>query len=146
MMTAPLPKADSKADSKADPTLSNPPPRWYRYRRRGAVCCPENHHFPNKQRIPESGFLRCGHWMHAEHRECGRWVFLLAIRGGGSIIAEVHLDELAELETMSTPGEVFEYLGILDDETHLPVNVAAATGSTADRPAAGAPRRHHDRR
>lgn len=43
---------------------------------------------------------------------CGRWVFLLAIRGGGIVVAEVSRDDRMAMEGFSTPAEMIEYLGI----------------------------------
>jgi hypothetical protein len=43
---------------------------------------------------------------------CDRWVFILPFRGGKNIIAEVSLDEEREMEHLSTPSEVIDYLGI----------------------------------
>lgn len=68
-------------------------------------------------RIPESGFIRCSHWLAGERRECGRWVFLYAVRGGRNVVAEVSLDDLKAMEALSTPAEMIEYLGIFEGPT-----------------------------
>lgn len=90
--------------------------RWYEYATEGRVFCgPRDrggHHIPNTFDIPESGFIRCSHWIGEERRECGRWVFLYAIRGGKVVVAEVSLDEKKAMRRLQTPAEMIDYLGI----------------------------------
>lgn len=110
-MTVPVPK---------------PPPRWWQYVRPGRLFCPAGHHIPNTFGVTEAGFIRCAHETDVNHRrdvehgdgprqrpvECGLWVFLLNIRGGGTVVAAVSLDEKRAMEHLSTPAELIEYLGI----------------------------------
>lgn len=49
----------------------------------------------------------------APKRPCDRWIFLYAIRGGGIVTAEVSPNEKSEMEELSTPTEMMEYLQIL---------------------------------
>ena len=89
-----------------------PPARWWAYAEKRQLVCPVEHHIPEDQRIPEHGFIRCDEWIHQENAECGRWIFLLTIRGGGAIIAEVTLDEMQEMEDLQTPAQMMKYLGV----------------------------------
>jgi hypothetical protein len=43
---------------------------------------------------------------------CGRWIFLLAIRGGGIIMTEVSPDDRKAMRSLSTPAAMIEYLRI----------------------------------
>lgn len=70
------------------------------------------HHIPFTFRIPEHGFIRCAHRIGADRIECGRWIYLCAMRGGGVIVAEVHLSELKYVESLQTPTEVLDHLGV----------------------------------
>lgn len=87
-------------------------------RSRKVYCGPRavGHHIPNTFEINDTGFVRCHHWINQERRECGRWVFLMHIRGGGNIVAEVTLDEKASMRNLATPAEMLDYLGIFLDE------------------------------
>ncbi len=92
--------------------------RWWKWavsRRR--VLCPSGHPVPIHAEFLDasSGFIACRHWDTAEKRECNRWMFLLAVTGGGSIIAEVTLDEKAKMRQLSTPSEMLDFLGIFPD-------------------------------
>jgi hypothetical protein len=92
-----------------------PTARWWKYVRAGRIFCgpvPGGHHIPNTFKVNESGFVRCDHWMKNEKRECGNWVFLYAIRGGGIVIARVSLEEQRDMDSLSTPDEMITYLGI----------------------------------
>lgn len=88
------------------------PQRWWRYVRKGRFFCPLNHHIPKTAEIPEHGFIRCPRHLDRQGTECGRWIFVYAIRGGGCIIAEVQLSEMRDMEELATPAAIFEYLGI----------------------------------
>lgn len=44
--------------------------------------------------------------------ECGLWVFILAIRGSGVVVAQVSLDEMEEMRELHTPMAMLEYLRI----------------------------------
>lgn len=91
--------------------------RWHSYAAEGRIFCgprPGGHHIPATYDLPESGFIRCGHWVAEERRECGRWVFLYAIRGGRVVVVEVTLADKKAMRQLSTPAEMIEYLGILD--------------------------------
>ncbi len=79
--------------------------------------CAAGHSFPSTFEINETGFGRCSHHIHGENRECGRWIFVYQVRGGGYFIADVTLEEKAVMRKLSTPAEMFEFLGILDDFT-----------------------------
>jgi hypothetical protein len=96
-VTAPVPK---------------PPARWWQYVEEGRIFCPAGHHIPNTFDVNESGFKRCGDWIEAEQRECGLWIFLYAIRGGGIVTAGVSLDEKRAMRSLSTPAQMIKYLGI----------------------------------
>lgn len=87
-------------------------PRWWKFVKRRRLACPHGHHIPATVRIPESGFIRCAHWIDGEKRECGRWVFVYAIRGGRAVVAEVELAEQDEMEDLATPAEMIDFLGI----------------------------------
>lgn len=100
------------------PLTPSPTRRWWRYAGLRALTCPHGHHIPMTARINETGFLRCGKWTDRAARgghECGAWVFVLAIRGGGCIIAEVSLDEQDEMAQLQTPDAMLRYLGIFPD-------------------------------
>jgi len=90
-------------------------PRWWRYINVRQLKCPGGHPIPRTSQINETGFIRCPHWIADERRECGRWVFLFSVRGGGAIVAEVALDEQRTIEELSTPAAMLEYLGIFFD-------------------------------
>lgn len=110
-MTAPAPK---------------PAPRWWQYVRQGRIFCPLGHHIPNTFGVTEAGFVRCLHAADTNNRrdvdhrggapqrpvECGLWVFLLNIRGGGIVVAAVSLAEREAMSHLTTPAELIEYLGI----------------------------------
>lgn len=92
------------------------PKRWWRYLDRRRIACPLGHHIPEKQVFPESGFIRCQHWINdgrSKGYECGKWIFLFAIRGGGTIVAEVELKEMRQMEEMATPTAMLDFLQIL---------------------------------
>ena len=91
-----------------------PRSRWWSYVRQGRIVCgPDGHHIPNTFHVTEAGFVRCQHHVRhgAQWHDCGRWVFLYAIRGGGVVVAEVSLDEKRAMERLTTPAEMLEYLG-----------------------------------
>lgn len=96
-MTAPAPK---------------PAPRWWQYVRAGRLFCPVGHHIPNTFGVSEAGYVRCNHWIDAERRECGLWIFLFNVRGGGIVTAAVSLVEKDAMSHLTTPAELIEYLGI----------------------------------
>jgi hypothetical protein len=92
-----------------------PSPRWWEYVEEGRIFCPAHHHMPNTFDVTEAGFTQCREWVHDSHRrhECGLWVFVLAIRGGGIIVAAVSPDERRTMRaSLSTPAEMIRYLGI----------------------------------
>lgn len=94
-----------------------PDRRWHEFVSEGRVFCgpkPDGHHLPRTFHVPESGFIRCQHWLANERRECGRWIFLYAIRGGRCVVAEVSLDDYRKMAVLSTPAEMIEYLGIFE--------------------------------
>lgn len=93
----------------------DPPRRWWRCPRDRRLRCPSGHHFKETVQINDTGFIRCSEWLASERRECGRWIFVFAIRGGRNIVAEVTLDEKAAMRKLSTPAEMLEYLGIFPD-------------------------------
>jgi hypothetical protein len=98
-------------------TLDPSTPRWWRFVKRRRIVCPALHHIPNTFEVTEAGFVRCAHWIKEERRECNRWVFLYAVRGGGIVVAEVTLHEkdAMEREHLTTPSEMIDYLGIFPD-------------------------------
>lgn len=89
--------------------------RWWRwadsYRR---ISCPYSHHIPNTFEVNESGFVRCPKWIAAEERECGAWLFLLAIRGDGVIVCEVTLADKEKMRRLDTPAAMVSYLGLFE--------------------------------
>lgn len=89
-----------------------PRPRWWDFVRHGRLFCPAHHHIPNTLDVTEAGYIRCHHWIAAERRECGLWIFLYAIRGGGLVVASLSLDEKRAMAHLTTPAEIIEYLGI----------------------------------
>lgn len=116
--------------------------RWSQFVHFRRIMCPAGHHLKHDQDFNESGYIRCKHWIASESRECGHWVFVFAVRGGG--IVEVELfgpEEKDRLRELSTPTEVLEYLGIFDEPRPQP-----APYISAPRTAARAPDRHHGRR
>lgn len=91
--------------------------RWSALVEEGRIFCGPRgvgHHFSDTFDINESGFIRCGKWIAEEQRECGRWVFLYAIRGGKVVVAEVSLDERRAMRKLATPAQMIEYLGIFE--------------------------------
>jgi hypothetical protein len=89
--------------------------RWWEWLTERRIVCgpaPEGHHIPVTFRLAESGFIRCNHWNGLERRECGLWVFALAIRGSGVIVVRVTLDEVDEMKELETPTAMLNYLGI----------------------------------
>lgn len=91
-------------------------PRWWRYLKRRRLLCPVGHHLPETANFPESGFIRCQHWINdgrSKGYECGKWIFLFAIRGGGTIVAEVELKEMRQMEELATPTAMLDFLQIL---------------------------------
>lgn len=76
------------------------------------IACPCGHHVPRDFRVTESGLVRCPKWNGAT--ECGAWLYLFAIRGGGIVVAQVELAEVDRLEQLHTPGEIIDFLGIWD--------------------------------
>lgn len=133
-----MPEGRTPLDAK--PTL-----RLWRYLKKRRLACPLGHHFRERAEFPESGFLRCEHYIGAEHRECGLWVFILAIRGGGCIVAEVSLDEKTEMEELVTPAQMIEYLGIFDQVSTLTPAAGIPSVSSARSSARPSPD-HHRRR
>lgn len=49
-------------------------------------------------------------------QECGRWIFLMPIRGGKVLLVEVLPNEVDPLERCSSPAEMIDYLGIWSEE------------------------------
>lgn len=49
-------------------------------------------------------------------RECGRWVFVYAVRKGRCIVAEATAAEVAAMMELTTPSQMIEYLGIFETE------------------------------
>jgi hypothetical protein len=49
-----------------------------------------------------------------ESHPCGRNVFMMNVRGGAVFVAEVSLDEQRDMEHLSTPAEILDYLGVLN--------------------------------
>lgn len=68
------------------------------------------HRIPNTFHV-RCGFVRCNRWNHSEGRECGRWVFVLAVGDGKAIIAEVTWAEIQAMKRMGT-DEMLDFLGI----------------------------------
>ena len=73
------------------------------------------HHLKNIVNIDETGSIRCSHWIAEEHRECGLWIWVVSFRGGGYLVADVSLEDLKHLKTLSTPSERIAYLGIFEE-------------------------------
>jgi hypothetical protein len=60
--------------------------------------------------IREHGFIKCTKQIHGG--DCGLWYFLLAVKGGGCIVAEVTLPEMRQMEDLQTATEMLDYLDI----------------------------------
>lgn len=88
------------------------PARWWQYVRAGRIFCPVGHHIPNTFDVTEAGYVRCNHWVDADRAECGLWIFLFNVRGGGVVTVAVSLEEKAAMTYLTTPAELIEYLGI----------------------------------
>lgn len=86
--------------------------RWHKWLWDRRLTCSAGHHIPSLAVIEESGSLRCSKWSNEEKVECGRWVWILSIRGGGNIVVDVNLEDLKRLKNLSTPAERIAYLGI----------------------------------
>jgi hypothetical protein len=125
------------------PKTGKPTARWWRYLKPRRMTCADGHHFSERARFPESGFLRCEHWIAAEHRECGRWIFIYAIRGGGCVVAEVSMDERDEMDELLTPAQMIEYLGIFDQLVVVTPSSGAVAVSSSRPPARSS---NHDHR
>ena len=89
--------------------------RWWKWLRNRRVVCADGHHYPYKFRIPERGGLRCEHFIASERRECGRWTYLIAIKGGGVIAVDVTQDDIDEMEHLDSKTAVIDYLQIFPD-------------------------------
>jgi hypothetical protein len=89
-------------------------PRWWRYVHAKQLLCPCQHHIKNVQKINDSGFIQCLHWIAAEQRECGLWIFILPIRGGRAIVVEVSEDDTDAMGDLQTPGAMLDFLGIFE--------------------------------
>lgn len=101
------------APAKLTSTFPPPTKRWRKwFRSRLRVHCPAGHHIPNDYRIRGHGEKRCDHWIPGDRRECGRWVYLQMMPGGGATAIEVSLDDLKAMENMETQTEIFDYLDI----------------------------------
>jgi hypothetical protein len=89
---------------------------------------------PNTFDVTEAGFTQCREWVHDSHRrhECGLWVFVLAIRGGGIIVAAVSPDERRTMRELSTPAEMIRYLGIFTRGTRSSPSSSSRPGSVSD--------------
>lgn len=94
------------------------PRRWWTYAGRRRVRCPAGHHLPVTWRINETGFIRCNHWIDTQKRECGRWVFLFAVRGGGVFVVEAPLEEHEDIAEIQNPHGMLEYFGIFTPDHH----------------------------
>jgi hypothetical protein len=97
---------------ESQPMSNTPTRRWWRKVNRRRLVCPAGHRIPHTFDVGETGFKRC------DKHGCDRWSFLFAIRGGGVIVAEVTLDEMTEMEHLSTPTELLDYLGIFPSDGH----------------------------
>jgi hypothetical protein len=94
-------------------------PRWWEWATERRIFCgprPDGHHFANNFRVPESTFLHCTHKFANSVVRCDRWVFVLTIRGGGTIVAEVSLDEMNEMHELQTPTAMLDYLKVFQNQ------------------------------
>lgn len=96
--------------------------RWWEFTSDRNLHCADNHSIPNTFRVTESGFIRCSHWDGRVKTECGNWVFVYVFRGGSAIAAEVTLKEQREMERMTSPAEMFGFLGIFPKSADPPRN------------------------
>ena len=78
--------------------------RWWTYVRDHQVRCPAGHALSTRSEIPEHGFIRCG--------DCTRWLFLLVVRGGHVIVAEVAPHERDAMQRLASPAAMIQYLEI----------------------------------
>jgi hypothetical protein len=113
--------------------------RFWRFVNFRRVMCPAGHHIKHDFDFNEVGFIPCRHWMGDEKRECGRWIFLFAIRGGGIIEVEVwDMADKDKIKELSTPAQMIEYLGIFAGDRPQP-----SPHVSAPRPPARPSDRHH---
>lgn len=125
------------------PYTSATAPRWWDFVKAGRLFCPAQHHMPNTFDVTEAGFTQCREWVHDSHRrhECGLWLFLFAIRGGGIVAAAVSPEEKRAMKDLSTPAEMIEYLGIFTrgprsspSSSFPPDSASGSTTSRSNRP------------
>lgn len=92
--------------------------RWWKWLWDRRLTCADGHHLPSLVAIDESGSIRCNKWVAQEKRECGKWIWVMSIRGGGNLVVDVSLDDLKRLKNLTTPAERIAFLGIFnsDDE------------------------------
>lgn len=92
--------------------IASPSTRWWRWlQNRRRLACPDGHHISDKFRTSETVAVRCDK-RFGRTAECGRWLYVIAIPGGGGIIAEVSLDEIAEMEELADATAILNYLDI----------------------------------
>jgi hypothetical protein len=89
--------------------------RWRAWAWERRLTCADGHHIPNLANIEETGSLRCSKWIAKEGRECGRWIWVLSVRGGGFLVVDVSLEDLRRLKELSTPSERIAYLNIFGE-------------------------------
>jgi hypothetical protein len=106
------------------PMTPDPTARWWKYVTAKRLQCPQGHIIPRNSVINETGFVRCTARRgagtdgrppgpHVQRDEaCGLWVFVFAIVGGGCVVAEVALGEVDDMQRLTTPAQMIEYLGI----------------------------------
>jgi hypothetical protein len=90
--------------------------RWRKWLPDRRLTCAAGHHIPSLVALDESGSIRCNKWIDGAKIECGRWIWVMAFRGGGNLVVEVSLEDLKRLKNLSTPAERIAYLEIFDDE------------------------------
>jgi hypothetical protein len=44
------------------------------------------------------------------------WIYLIAVEGGGVVVADVTVDELNEIQHLKSGTEIIDFLGIWTDE------------------------------
>lgn len=89
--------------------------RWdYLHDRR--LTCPDGHRIHDSILLDESGYIGCVKPLNDSRGirrvPCGKWIFILWIRGAGNIVVEVNEGERDSLRSMASVGDRINYLGI----------------------------------
>jgi hypothetical protein len=94
---------------------AQPAPRWTAIVSEHQVRCADGHHLPKSYALVGDSpmIIRCGHWLRAAQRECGRWTFLRFGSGRQLLTADVALSELRTMTAAElSSAQVIEWLGL----------------------------------